>query len=125
MSIAATKSRRFALRVHVPSPLRDGAGQPASRTRVHRPLPNRASRSTRPRPDLDERYCITMATTLAVARNSASPCDSEGTERYAVVDADRNAMLVGREAELAALRAALDEMHSVRSITVWLGGEAG
>ena len=42
-----------------------------------------------------------------------------------VADADRNAMLVGRESELGALRAAFDEMVSGRSITVRLGGASG
>jgi eukaryotic-like serine/threonine-protein kinase len=41
------------------------------------------------------------------------------------VDADRNTMLVGREAELSALRAAFDEMLSGRCVTIRLGGESG
>ncbi len=42
-----------------------------------------------------------------------------------VADADRGAMLVGRESELGALRAAFDEMLSGRSLTVRLGGGSG
>jgi hypothetical protein len=42
-----------------------------------------------------------------------------------VVDANRSAMLVGRESELAALRASFDEMAAGRSITVRLGGGSG
>ncbi len=42
-----------------------------------------------------------------------------------VADADRSAMLVGRESELGALRAAFDAMVSGRSMTVRLGGASG
>src|SRR5262249_4941774 len=40
-------------------------------------------------------------------------------------DADRNVLLVGREAELGTLRAAFDDVLSGRSITVRLGGASG